>query len=394
MASYTQSPTDPDFVQNPYPFYERVRAEGPLHDWEDYGMPAAFSHEAVNAILRDRRFGSQCPPELAPPVPAHIADFHRVDDMSMLALDGAAHKRLRGLTLRAFTSRRIAGLEPEMATLAHTLVDAFPQGEAFDLIPAFATHLPAIIIARLLGVPEDMAPQLLDWSNTMVAMYQARRDRTLEEAANSAAADFAAYIRSHAEARRTSHSDDLISELLQAEEAGDRLTMDELIATCILLLNAGHEATVNTTGNGVVALSEHGNAPHWLTPDRVEGTVEEIMRHNPPLHIFTRYALEEIELYGRHFARGDQVACVLGAANRDPAVWSDPDVFDPSRPVRPNTSFGAGAHFCIGAPLARLELRVSLPILFQRCPNLRLAEPPRYADLYHFHALERLMVTV
>ncbi|NIZ09263.1 cytochrome P450 [Pseudooceanicola sp. HF7] len=394
MAILTQSPTDPAFVQNPYPFYEAARAQGPLHDWTDYDMPAAFSFAAVNAILRDRRFGSQCPPELAQPIPDHVRDFYAVDGLSMLALDGDPHKRLRGLTLRAFTSRRIAGLEPEIKALAHRLIDDFPQDEPFDLLTAFANHLPAIIIARMLGVPEEMAPQLLDWSNTMVAMYQARRDRALEEAANTAALDFAAYIRDHAEARRTSPGNDLITELLQAEESGDRLTMDELVATCILLLNAGHEATVNTTGNGVLALLRHGDAARWLTPETVDATVEEILRQDPPLHIFTRYALEEIELHGRTFRRGDQVACVLGAANRDPQAFEDPDRFNPARPIKPNTAFGAGAHFCIGAPLARLELKHSLPILFERWPNLSLAEEPRYADLYHFHGLEKLMVRI
>jgi len=388
----SQSPTDPGFVQNPYPFYAAARAEGPLHHWEDYGMMAAFTHEAVSTLLRDRRFGREVPPELARPVPEHLRPFYAIDDHSMLELEPPRHTRLRGLVLRAFTSRRIKALEPDIAALSHDLIDKLPSGE-LDLLPAFAAPLPVIIIARLLGVPEDMAPQLLRWSNDMVAMYQARRDRAVEDAAARAAADFAAYLSDYIAARRRDPRDDLITELIAAEEDGERLSTEEMIATCVLLLNAGHEATVHTIGNGVAGLLSSGlDIAPLMTPDRIDQTVEEILRHDPPLHMFTRYAYEEVELFGHRFARGDQVALLLAAANRDPTVWPDPDRFDPSRPVRTNASFGGGLHFCIGAPLARLELRTALPILFVRCPELSLSEPPRYGDTYHFHGLERLMV--
>ncbi|QOL80577.1 cytochrome P450 [Pseudooceanicola spongiae] len=392
MSRISQSPTDPAFVQNPYDFYARQRASGPMHDWDEYHMPAVFDYDTVNALLRDRRFGRDCPEELKTPVAPHIEDFHQVEKYSMLSLDGAPHMRMRALTLRAFTSRRIARLEPDIIEISNALIDAFPSGP-FDLIPAYATQVPVIIICRLLGVPEAMAPQLLEWSNTMVAMYQARRDRQIEDAAARAATEFADYIRAYAEEKRKHPADDLITELLAAEEAGEKLTMDELIGTCIVLLNAGHEATVHTIGNGVVGLLNHGHAGQWLTPERVDATVEEVLRHDPPLHIFTRYAFEEAEVLGRTFKRGDQIALMLGAANRDPKVWDNPEAFDPSRPIKTNTSFGAGAHFCIGAPLARLELRHTLPILFQRCPNLKLEGTPEYADLYHFHGLDHLMVS-
>lgn len=388
----TQSPTDPGFVQNPYPFYAMARAKGPLHHWTDYGMMAAFTHDAVSTLLRDRRFGREVPPELARPVPDHLRPFYAVDNHSMLELEPPRHTRLRGLVLRAFTSRRIAALQPEIAALAHRLAEALPDGEC-DLLPAIAAPLPVIVIARLLGVPEEMAPQLLRWSNDMVAMYQARRDRAVEDAAATAAADFTAYLSDYIDARRRAPRDDLITELIAAEEDGERLSTEEMIATCILLLNAGHEATVHTIGNGVAALLVSGlDLAPLMIPDRIDGTVEEILRHDPPLHMFTRYAYEEVEVFGHRFRRGDQVALLLGAANRDPEVWPDPDRFDPSRPVRTNASFGGGLHFCIGAPLARLELRTALPVLFETCPDLRLTAPPRYGDTYHFHGLDRLMV--
>lgn len=393
MQRLAQSPTDPAFVQNPWPFYEAARAAGPFFLWEDYGLVCTPAHAAVSAILRDRRFGREAPADRRAPVPDHLADFYAVEDHSMLELEPPRHTRLRTLVLRAFTSRRIAGLAPEIAALAHTLIDALPAEGSVDLLPAFAQKLPVIVIARLLGVPEAMAPELLAWSNAMVGMYQARRTRATEEAATAAARDFAAFLRGYVEERRARPADDLITHLIAAEAEGSRLTPDELIATCILLLNAGHEATVHTLGNGVKALIEAGSPAAALAPEAVEGTVEEILRFDAPLHLFTRWVYEEAEVMGHRFAPGDRVGLLLGAANRDPGVWDEPDRFRPFRPQRPHVAFGAGIHFCVGAPLARLELQIALPILFSRLPGLRLAEAPRYADLYHFHGLERLMVT-
>ncbi len=253
MLTLSQSPTEPAFVQDPYRFYERARKGGPLFRWDDYGLVCATSAAAVGAILRDRRFGREEPEELRRPVPAHLAPFYAVEAHSMLELEPPRHTRLRSLVLRAFTSRRIAALAPEIEALSHQLIDAFPAG-AFDLLPAFAQKLPVTIIARLLGVPEDRGPDLLAWSNAMVGMYQARRSRAMEDAAVAATQSFADFLRRHVESRRSQPADDLITHLIAAESEGEKLTTDELIATCILLLNAGHEATVHAIGNGVKAL--------------------------------------------------------------------------------------------------------------------------------------------
>ena len=390
----TQSPVEPGFVQNPYPFYDTARAMGGLPRWEAFGMVAAFDHATVHALLRDRRFGREIPVELTQPMPAHLEPFYRIEMHSLLEAEPPRHTRLRSLVLRAFTSRRIAGLGPEIATLAHQLIDGFPKDVAFDLLSAFCTKIPVIIISRLLGVPEAMAPDLLRWSHDMVAMYQAGRTRSVEERAARASEAFATFLRDYIDARRKLPADDLITQLIAAETEGERLSTDELITTCVLLLNAGHEATVHALGNGVKCLLEHGLGAETLTPETVDGTVEEILRYDPPLHLFTRYAYETVEISGVVLERGDQVALMLGAANRDPAIWDDPNRFAPARPIVTNASFGAGVHFCVGAPLARLEMSVALPILFNRCPNLALAEPPIYADRYHFHGLERLMVSI
>lgn len=391
METLVQSPTDPAFVQDPYPFYARARAGGPFFHWQDYGLVCTGSAAAVNAILRDRRLGREIPADKRRPVPDHLRPFYAVEDHSMLELEPPRHTRLRSLVLRAFTSRRIAALEPEIAQLSHDLIDALPEGP-FDLLALFGQRLPVIVIARLLGVPEGMAPQLLAWSNAMVGMYQAGRARATEDKAAAAAADFAAFLRGYVEERRARPADDLITHLIAAEAEGDRLTADELITTCILLLNAGHEATVHSIGNGVRALLRHHTPPAALAPDRIAATVEEILRWDPPLHLFTRHAYEDVEVMGQVIPAGTEVALLLAAANRDPAMWDRPDRFDPARPAKPNLSFGAGLHFCVGAPLARLELQIALPILFSRLPGLRLVGKPAYADVYHFHGLTRLMV--
>jgi unspecific monooxygenase len=391
LPQITQSPTDPAFVQNPYDFYERARALGGLVWWEDYGLPCALSFAAVNAILRDRRFGREVPESKRKPIPDHVAPFYAVEAHSMLELEPPRHTRLRSLVLRAFTSRRIAAMAPEVAALSHDLIDRFPADD-FDLMPAFARLIPVIVIARLLGVPESMAEDLLGWSNAMVGMYQARRTRAMEEAAAKATTEFVDFMRGYVVERRARPADDLITRLIAAEEAGDKLTTDELITTCILLLNAGHEATVHSLGIAVKTLLEQKTPPAALAPDRIEATLEEVLRYDPPLHLFTRHAYDDVEVMGHTFRKGAEVACLLAAANRDPGVFERPARFDPARLARPNLSFGVGLHFCVGAPLARLELQTALPILFARLPGLRLAGEPKFGNVYHFHGLEALRV--
>ncbi len=391
MKTLTQSPTDPAFVQKPYPFYDTARQHGDLFYWEDYGMIAAVSHRAVHALLRDRRFGREVPPERAAPGPDHLAPWLAIEAHSMLELEPPRHTRLRSLVLRAFTSRAISALAPTVEELCHKLIDAFPD-DPFDLLQAYCTQVPVITICRLLGVPEQMAPQLLNWSHAMVAMYQASRTRQTEDAAVAATKEFTAFLESYIEQRRQDPRDDLITRLIAAEEDGEKLSREELIATCILLLNAGHEATVHAIGNGVKTILTAGAQQQVLAPGTIDGVIEEILRFDPPLHMFTRYAYEDAEICGHPFSRGDEVALLLGAANRDPAVWPDPGTFDPTRTITANTSFGGGLHFCVGAPLARLEMHVALPILLRRCPALALAEQAEYSNSYHFHGLTKLLV--
>ena len=380
MQSFSQSPIDPDFVQNPYATYTRMRDMGPLVWWTDYDMACATDHATVSAVLRDRRMGRQVPDELAPPPDSAREGFDAVEAHSMLELDGAVHARLRGAVLRSFTSRSIAGLAPGIRALSHDLIDRFPAGDV-DLLAAYARPVPVITIARLLGVPEAAAEDLLRWSNAMVAMYQARLTPAIMAEAETATADFTAFLRDHLAAKHRRPGDDLMSTLIAAE-----MSEAELISTCILLLNAGHEATVHTLGNGVATMLAAGQHRSDAA------AVEEVMRFDPPLHMFTRWVHEDCTVAGARFRRGDRIACLLGSANRDAAAWEAPDRFDPDRTGPAHVAFGGGVHFCVGAPLARMELQIALEVLWTRCPALAQAEGPVYADVFHFHGLERLMV--
>lgn len=387
-------PVDPDFYSHPYPAYHRIREACPVFKWEQYDIWCFARFEDVNALLRDRRFGRQVlhvasREELDwPETPAHLRPFYDFESHSLLELEPPVHTRLRSLVNRSFLSRQVERLRPQITSLANGLIDRFEgQGEA-ELLSAFATPIPVIVICDLLGVPSEMARQLLDWSHDMVAMYQARRDRSVEDRAVSATVAFSNFMRDYVNRRRREPRDDLLSELIRAEEQGAKLTEDELVTTAILLLNAGHEATVHALGNGIKCLLETG-----MRDGIDEACVEETLRYDAPLHLFTRYALEDIEYAGIRLRKGESVGLLLGAANRDPARFPEPDRFLPARDPNPQVSFGAGIHFCIGAPLARLEMQIALPLLFRRLPRLALAETPRYRNAYHFHGLENLRVT-
>lgn len=392
MKTLHQSPLDPAFVHDPYPLYDEVRAHGAPVFWQDYNMLAAFDHATVHALLRDRRLSREKPADQKTATPEHLQAFDAIERHSMLDLEPPTHTRLRSLVLRAFTSRRIAGLAPDITQICQLLINAFPK-DAFDLLPAYCSQVPVRVIARLLGVPEDASDDLLRWSNAMVAMYQASRTHETEVAANTAAAEFDAFLRSYIEVKRTRPADDLITQLIAAEEDGSKLSTDELIGTCVLLLNAGHEATVHSLGLSVRTLLQTETDRACLAPGLIAATTEELLRFDPPLHMFTRYAYEDIDIGGQTLKSGDQIALMLGAAGRDPLVWDQADVFDPARPARAHLAFGGGLHFCVGAPLARLELQIALPMLFDACPDMRMIQTPQFANTYHFHQLTALMVT-
>jgi cytochrome P450 len=400
QRSVSLDPRDPAFFNDPYPAYSVIRAATPTFFWEQYGFWCFARHAQVTARLRDRRFGRQIlhlasRQKLGWREPSErLKPFHDVERHSLLELEPPEHTRLRNLINRAFVSRQIERLAPRIDRLANELIDRFEGRGEVDLMEHFAIRIPVIVIADLLGVPIEMWPCLLDWSHRMVAMYQFGVTRAIEDSAVAATQEFVAFLRQYVEARRGARTDDLISQLIGAETNDGRLSEDELIATCILVLNAGHEATTHGLGNGVKAMLEAQIDPNqaFATPATTAAMVEELLRFEAPLHLFTRYALEDVELDGVALRQGDKIGLLLGAANRDPERFAEPDLIDASRTPNPHVAFGGGIHFCIGAPLARLEMEVALPILFRRLPKLRFAERARYRDSYHFRGLAALPV--
>ncbi|OWV67999.1 cytochrome [Rhizobium sp. R339] len=389
---------NPAFYGNPNAVYAALHAHCPTFYWKEQKQWFFTGYDHVNGLLRDRRFGRQIlhiasreEIGLAEPSP-HLASFDLSERYSLLELEPPEHTRLRTLVNRAFVSRHVEKMKPELVELANRLIDGFADRREVELLSAFADIIPVTMIARMIGIPEEMGPQLLAWSHAYVRMYMFGRTREQEDEAERAAKEFSDYVRTVIAERRAEPRDDLLTHMIHTEHKGQYLTEEELISTTIVLLNAGHEATVHQIGNSVRTILDSGTDPAILFRDEAttERTVEETLRICAPVHIFQRWALEPAEIDGVSFKRGDKVSLILAAANLDPAKFTDPLAFRPDRSEAANLSFGAGIHFCIGAPLARLELNVVLPILFERLPGLRLAKTPVVKDVYHFHGLDRL----
>ncbi|MBY5443802.1 cytochrome P450 [Rhizobium leguminosarum] len=389
---------NPAFYSNPNAVYAALHAHCPTFYWLEQKQWFFTGYDHVNGLLRDRRFGRQIlhiasreELGLAEPMP-HLASFDLSERYSLLELEPPEHTRLRTLVNRAFVSRHVEKMKPELAELANRLIDGFAEKREVELLSAFADIIPVTMIARMIGIPEEMGPQLLAWSHAYVRMYMFGRTREQEDEAERAAKEFSDYVKTVITERRAEPRDDLLTHMIHTEHKGQYLTEEELVSTTIVLLNAGHEATVHQIGNSVRTILDSGCDPAELFRDEAttERTVEETLRICAPVHIFQRWALEPAEIDGVSFKRGDKVSLILAAANLDPTKFTDPLTFQPDRNEAANLSFGAGIHFCIGAPLARLELNVVLPILFERLPGLKLAKTPVVKDVYHFHGLDRL----
>lgn len=399
ILEFDLDPCDPAFVRDPYPFYAAMRGLGRVFAWKQLGHRCCGCYDDVNALLRDRRFGRQIlhvatRAQLGWPEPAaHLAAFHDFEQHSLLELEPPRHTRLRGFVNAAFLPRHVEPLASCIERLAHEIVDGFAAREACDIVADYAAPLAVGVIADFLGVPRDLGPRLLAWSHDMVAIYQARRDRAIEERTVAATGEFAACMRMFVAARREEPRADFLSRLVNAVDGDGRgLTDDEAVTMGILLLNAGHEATVHAIGNGVRAILDHVPAATAAVVANPAGHVEEMLRFDAPLHMFTRYALEDLEFAGERFRTGDVIGLLLGSANRDPARFPRPDAFDAGRSPNPHVSFGAGIHACVGAPLARLEMQVALRVLCERLPGMRMVEPPRVKNAWHFRGLESLHV--
>ena len=394
------APHDPGFVADPYPAYAVLRA-GPRATYHaETNQWLVPRHADVNALLRDRRLGRSylhvaTHAEMErPDEPASVEPFWHVIRNGMLDREPPDHTRLRRLVARAFTPRYVESLRPQVQRIMDGLVDRVAGAGSFDLIAALAEPLPVTVIAELLGIPEADRHLLRPWSADICGMYELDPDEATAHRAVAAAVEFSEYLRGLVRARRERPTPDLIGELVAVVDEGDRLSEDELIGTCVLLLNAGHEASVNGAGNAWWALFRNPDELARLRGDRelIPTAVDELLRYDTPLQMFERWVLEEIEVGDVRIGRGQELALLFGSANRDPAAFADPDRLDLARDPNPHLSFGAGIHYCLGAPLARMELAISFATILERLPGLELEDEPEWKPGYIMRGLRGLRV--
>jgi cytochrome P450 len=395
-------PADAGFIADPYPVYRRLREEHPIL-WNPATRQWLVSrHADVNRLLRDRRLGRTYLHQAThaemgrPEPPAWHAPFHELNDVGMLDLEPPDHTRLRRLVLKAFTPRTVEAMRASIQTIVDGLVDELGGAGDADLIADFVEPLPVTVIAELLGIPAADRHLLRPWSADFCLMYELDPPEASARAAVRAASEFGAYLHDLLAERRRSPGDDLISALAAVVDDGDTLTETELIGTCVLLLNAGHEASVNGAGNGWWTLFRHPDALARLRaePAMLPTAIEELLRYDTPLSLFERWVLEPIEVAGVEIPRGEEVALLFGSANRDAAAFEAPDGLDLGRVPNPYLSFGAGIHYCLGAPLAKMELAIAFGTLLQRRPALDLVDAPRWKPTFVLRGLESLRVRV
>ncbi len=404
FAALGFDPSDAQFLADPYPAYERMQACGPVLYYPPRNLFLLTNFADVDAALRDRRLGRAyrhlySDAEFGQAAAAGRPAWEASERWSLLNLEPPDHTRLRRLVAKVFTARAIARMSDTVRSLAGRQwagIAAAGGNFTFDLISDYAQPFSVSVICALLGVPQPDGPLLLGWSHAIVKMYEFASTLAEQEAAESAAGEFIGYVKGLIERRRNEPRADLITELVQVADQGDRLTEDEIVCTVIVLLNAGHEATVNTLGNGLRALMLHPRQWGRLVSGAVDSAtaVEEMIRWDAPLQLFERWVLAEGVRFGsRDFAVGERIGMMFGAANRDPDRFSDAAAFDIGRGDSAHVGFGAGLHFCIGAPLARLELAASLDLL-KTFPGLRMVEMPKYQPYFVIRGLRGLLLSV
>ncbi len=372
------NPLSPDVIRNPYPSYHRLRASEPIHR-SPLGFTVASRHADISFILRDKRFGKDFAGRMSRRYGDKILQepVYRSMRHWMVVMNPPDHTRLRGLVAKAFTARRVENMRSRIQQIVDQTLDRMiPQGR-MDLIADFAFRLPVTVICEMLGIPEDDHERFLSGARSggrlldPVPLTRAELDQ--ENSANIALAE---YFRGLFEHCRRRPGDDLMTQLVQAEEEGDKLSNEELTANIILLFGAGHDTTVNLIGNGLLALHRNPDQLRLLQNNPLLPTaIEELLRYDSSIQIATRTALEDVTVGGFNVEKNETILCLLGAANRDPAVYADPDRLDITRQNARPVSFGGGIHFCLGAQLARLEAEIAIETLLRRLPDLTLDDP-------------------
>ena len=394
-------PVGDAFAANPYATYANLRSKDPIHRSKLINGWVLTRHRDISAVLKDPRFLADERKQngyekfRAQAIKQGVIDPTESDSLSMLRSDPPDHTRLRALVSRAFTPRTVEGLRGRTEAIVSEHLDAVADQGGMDVIAALAYPLPVIIIADMLGIPPEDHARLKHWSDEMVrgmgisSVEDGRRSRRGRR-------ELRAYFEGIASARRREPREDLLSALLAVEAEGDRLSTDELYETCELLLVAGHETTTNLIGNGLLALLRNPDQFEMLRrdPSLIEHAVEELLRYDAPVQATTRIAGEDMDFDGHAFRKGQQVALVIGAANRDPEQFSDPDRLDVSREEVRHLSFGHGIHFCLGSPLARLEAPIAFRALIERFPQMQLDDTvtPHFKDNLILRGLHQLPV--
>ncbi len=388
----TFNPLSREWREDPVPLFQRLREKDPVHYSELLRGYVVSRHEDVDAILRDhQRFSND--PRRGPN--AEVLESLEVTQ-SMLNLDPPDHTRMRSLVTQAFTPRTIEGWRERVEGVIDDLFAQIGEAAEFDLMERIAVPLPVVVIAEILGVPATDLPKFKVWSDAIAKTLEP--SMTVEDGgrAQRSRQELAEYFSAIIEERRAEPRDDLITSLVRAEEAGDRLTHDELIATLVLLLVAGNETTTNLIGNGTLALLEHPEQLRWLRehPEQVEAAVEELLRFDSPVQINGRTTLVEVEVGGKRIPPRTQVVLLQGAANHDSERWERPGDLDLSRGDKGHVAFGRGIHYCVGAPLARMEAQMLFPRMLARWPNLRLAGDAAFRPNVVLRGLDHLHVRV
>lgn len=390
MNSFQFDPRSPVFRANPYPFYDMLRQHMPLFYWPDRQMWFVSRYEDCYALLRDNRLGHGVF------VDAETSPLWKMQSNWMLFKNPPDHTRLRRLVHKAFTPRRVAQMRQTVQEITDRLLDQVQAAGEMDLIATLAEPLPVTVIAEMLGVPAEDHDSFAQWSNALGRSLDLTDKVEVYEEAEEAAVHFSAYLEGLIAQRRRTPQDDLLSQLVAVEEAGDQLSKEELIATCALLLSAGHETTTNLIGNGMLALLQDPAQLQQLkeNPPLISSAIEELLRYDSPVQMTSRMVLEDMAYKGSTFRRGEQVNILFAAANRDPEQFPEPNQLDISRSPNRHLSFGNGIHYCIGAPLARLEGEIAFTTLLRRMPNLALASNNlTYVDNYLLRGLATLPVT-
>jgi len=389
MREYHLDLNNPEFVYDPYPLLAELRDTLPAFFDPVWKKVFFTRYEDIAALLRDRRLGRSILHVLSryefgwPPPNPLTKDFDRFHGDHMLGNEPPKHTRLRSLMAKAFTASRVEGLRGKIQAVVDGLIGRVVGRGRMDLLKDLAEPIPVAIIAELLGVPEEDRHLLRPWSAKIVKLYELGYTDEQAKAANQAVVEFSAYIKDLARQRQQQPRDDLISALVRVEEQGQVLTMEELVANCILLLNAGHEATVNGTTLGMLSLHHNPDqmalareAAQQNDLEFFKTATEELLRYDTPLPMFERWVLRDFDFKGWRLQQGMEVGLLYASGNRDPRRFRDPDSLDLTRKDNPHLTFGLGIHYCIGAPLARLELQIALATLLRRLPAIRVVNEP------------------